>query len=123
MREMQENGIVVKVTAAILVWTMLILLCPYRDGLAVAKSSEPSKTVAAPATNGPSPTKMNTSGKKKMSIGKGSDITLLPDLVVERIWLDDDCFLNFRIKNRGKGHIPDNQFLNGNVQVIHGKVA
>jgi len=115
-------GMEVIVFAAMLVCAFLIQLSPFGNSIALAKSSEPSKTIGAPAATGSAASQPDTSGNQKMSTGKGPVKTLLPDLVVERVWLDENCFLNFRIKNRGKGSIPDNQFLNSNVRVIHGKV-
>ena len=95
-------GMGVIVFAAMLVCAFLIQLSPFGNGIALAKSSEPSKTVGAPATTGSAASQLDTNGNQKMSTGKGPVKILLPDLVVERVWLDEDCFVNFKIKNRGK---------------------
>lgn len=46
---------------------------------------------------------------------------LLPDLVVERIWLDNQGYINFSLKNVGKGRMPDREHLLGVVRVKWGK--
>lgn len=45
----------------------------------------------------------------------------LPDLVIERVWLDAQCQINFQIKNVGKGGIPDSEYRQGMVKVYFGK--
>jgi len=50
---------------------------------------------------------------------QGSQV--LPDLVVERIWLDDACQLNVRIKNIGNGAIPDADFAKAVMRISSGK--
>ena len=30
-----------------------------------------------------------------------------PDLVMDSIWLDNQCNINFKLRNTGKGNIPD----------------
>ena len=44
-----------------------------------------------------------------------------PDLVVEKIWLDDACQINFRIKNAGGGAIPDAEHAMAMVRIVFGK--
>ena len=45
----------------------------------------------------------------------------LPDLIVERIWLDNQGYINFSLKNAGKGRIPDREHLLGVVRVKWGR--
>ncbi|RPI77554.1 MAG: hypothetical protein EHM45_08630 [Desulfobacteraceae bacterium] len=35
---------------------------------------------------------------------------LLPDLVVDRIWSDSQCQINFRLRNAGRGPIPETEY-------------
>jgi hypothetical protein len=44
----------------------------------------------------------------------------LPDLVVDSIWLDSQCNINFRLKNAGKGNIPDGEHRESVVRVQFG---
>jgi hypothetical protein len=44
----------------------------------------------------------------------------LPDLVVDSIWLDNQCYINFRLKNAGKGNIPDGEHKESVVRVQFG---
>jgi hypothetical protein len=45
---------------------------------------------------------------------------LLPDLVVDSIWLDGQCNINFRLKNSGQGGIPDAEHRESVVRVQFG---
>ena len=45
----------------------------------------------------------------------------LPDLVVEKVWLDNEGYINFQVKNKGTGHIPDPEHRRGMVVVSCGK--
>ena len=45
----------------------------------------------------------------------------LPDLVVDSIWLDNQCNINFRLKNAGKGNIPDAEHRESVVRVQIGE--
>jgi hypothetical protein len=42
---------------------------------------------------------------------------VLPDLVVESIWLDNQCNINFKLRNSGKGNIPDGEHRESVVRV------
>ena len=42
---------------------------------------------------------------------------LLPDLVVDSIWLDNQCNINFKLRNSGKGDIPDREHRESVVRV------
>jgi hypothetical protein len=44
----------------------------------------------------------------------------LPDLIVERIWLDIQCRINFQIKNNGAGAIPDDKHRLGKLRLLLG---
>ncbi len=44
----------------------------------------------------------------------------LPDLIVERIWLDNQCRINFQLKNNGSGAIPDDKHRLGKVRLFIG---
>ncbi|OGP87200.1 MAG: hypothetical protein A2156_08090 [Deltaproteobacteria bacterium RBG_16_48_10] len=44
----------------------------------------------------------------------------LPDLIVERIWLDNQCRINFQIKNSGPGNIPDDKHRLGRLRLFIG---
>ena len=46
----------------------------------------------------------------------------LPDLVVEKVWLDEQCQVNFVLKNAGKGSIPSSSHIQGTVKVYSGAV-
>lgn len=46
---------------------------------------------------------------------------LLPDLIVERVWLDAQCQINFQLKNIGKGDIADGDHSASTVRVQFGK--
>lgn len=46
-------------------------------------------------------------------------IKLLPDLIVERVWLDDQGSINFQLKNAGQGEIPDGEHRLGVVRVTY----
>lgn len=50
---------------------------------------------------------------------QGSQV--LPDLIVEKIWLDDACQLNVCIKNVGSGTIPDSEFAKAVIRIASGK--
>jgi hypothetical protein len=45
----------------------------------------------------------------------------LPDLVVEKVWLDEKCQINFQLSNIGPGSIPEPQHLQGMVRVYFGE--
>jgi hypothetical protein len=45
----------------------------------------------------------------------------LPDLIVERVWLDDEGFINFQLKNAGQVEIPNKEHQLGMVRVTYGK--
>jgi hypothetical protein len=45
----------------------------------------------------------------------------LPDLIVERVWLDDEGFINFQLKNAAQVEIPDKEHQRGMVRVTYGK--
>lgn len=47
-------------------------------------------------------------------------IFLLPDLIVERVWLDSHNRIAFILRNIGKGLIPEDVFGRGNVRVSYG---
>ncbi len=47
-------------------------------------------------------------------------IVELPDLIVDSIWLDNQCHVNFRLKNSGKGNIPDGEHRECAVRVQFG---
>ncbi|MCM8784617.1 MAG: hypothetical protein NC818_07660 [Candidatus Omnitrophica bacterium] len=42
--------------------------------------------------------------------------TILPDLLVERIWMDNNCHIYFTLKNRSLGSLDDNAYRNSRVQ-------
>ena len=44
----------------------------------------------------------------------------LPDLVVDNIWLDNQCNINFKLINSGKGNIPDGEYRESVVRVQFG---
>jgi len=44
----------------------------------------------------------------------------LPDLIVERVWLDEKGGINFQLKNTGQGEIPDAEHSMGMVRVSIG---
>lgn len=44
----------------------------------------------------------------------------LPDLIVERLWLDSQCKINFKLKNRGSAKIPDDQYGRALVKLFIG---
>jgi hypothetical protein len=44
-----------------------------------------------------------------------------PDLMVEKVWLDAQCQINFLLKNTGKGSILDSEHSQGMVRVYFGK--
>ena len=44
----------------------------------------------------------------------------LPDLIVERIWLDTQCKINFSLKNKGSVRIPDDQFGRAQLKLFIG---
>lgn len=50
---------------------------------------------------------------------QGSQV--LPDLIVDKIWLDDACQINVRIKNVGSGTIPDAEFAKAVIRIASGK--
>jgi len=51
---------------------------------------------------------------------KPPQVILLPDLIVERVWLDSHNRIVFTLKNIGNGYIPDDVHGRGNVRVIYG---
>jgi len=62
--------------------------------------------------------------QKKMEKGgpaPSSGIILRPDLVVDRIWLDSRCAVNFTIRNAGPGVIGESEHARGMVRVLIGK--
>lgn len=44
----------------------------------------------------------------------------LPDLIVERIWLDTQCKINFSLKNKGSVKIPDDQYGRAQLKLFIG---
>jgi len=44
----------------------------------------------------------------------------LPDLVVDSIWLDTQCNINFKLRNSGKGSIPDGEHRESAVRIQFG---
>ncbi len=44
----------------------------------------------------------------------------LPDLMVESIWLDNQCQIHFKVKNAGKGNIPEGMHRESMVRVQFG---
>jgi len=44
----------------------------------------------------------------------------LPDLIVERIWLDTQCKINFSLRNKGSVRIPDDQFGRAQLKLFIG---
>jgi len=44
----------------------------------------------------------------------------LPDLVVDGIWLDSQCNINFKLRNSGKGNIPDGEHRESVVRIQFG---
>jgi hypothetical protein len=45
---------------------------------------------------------------------------LLPDIIVERIWLDSQCRINFQLKNNSSGPIPNDKHRLGKVRLFIG---
>ncbi|GEM_PF-2936850 len=72
---------------------------------------------AGPATHSKAGVKAPSS--KPPQFRPEKPIRLLPDLVVERIWLNRG-YIAFSVKNAGKGAIPDRQHQNGRVNVTYG---
>lgn len=58
--------------------------------------------------------------KTHVPIPRAKIVKLLPDLEVEKIWLDKGR-VAFTLKNSGKGIIPDKGFKKGHVSVIFGR--
>lgn len=46
----------------------------------------------------------------------------LPDLIVEKIWLDDSCQINVRVKNNGNAAIPDVEYSKAVMRIASGKL-
>ena len=44
-----------------------------------------------------------------------------PDLIVEKVWLDDTCQIHVRIKNVGNGAIPDAEYSKAVLRIASGK--
>jgi len=44
-----------------------------------------------------------------------------PDLTIEKIWLDDVCQINVRLKNIGSGIIPDAEYETAVMRIVFGK--
>jgi hypothetical protein len=53
-------------------------------------------------------------------LDKAKLVVELPDLVVESIWLDGQCNINFKLRNSGKGNIPDGEHRESVVRVQFG---
>jgi hypothetical protein len=54
--------------------------------------------------------------------GKPAQATpALPDLIVERVWLDKEGFINFQLKNAGQAEIPNREHRQGMVRVTYGR--
>lgn len=53
---------------------------------------------------------------------KPLQITILPDLIVERVWIDNHNRVAFILRNIGKGLIPEEVHGRGNVKVTYGEI-
>lgn len=95
-----------KKSKGIAIGIMIIVLVVLPLFSAYAAQKQPSPTAAPPTAT-----------------GKPSQATpALPDLIVERVWLDDkEGFINFQLKNTGQAEIPDREHGRGMVRVTYGK--
>lgn len=84
------------------------------------KSGEPAQATGVKKTTAPVSKKP---GAIERTSGKGKEKLIFPDLIVEKLWLDTNCYLNFRLKNVGKGKIDPVQFRKGKVLVSQGKIS
>ena len=69
------------------------------EGISPVKKSTADTTRTTPAKTTPE--------MKKIETGPVSERRLLPDLVVERIDLTEDCHVSVTVKNQGPGPVPD----------------
>ena len=59
-------------------------------------------------------------GSQKQLVGPAIMQLPLPDLIVERIWLDTQCKINFSLKNKGTVKIPDDQYNRAQLKLFIG---
>jgi len=59
-------------------------------------------------------------GPQKQITGPAIMQLPLPDLIVERIWLDTQCKINFKLKNQGTAKIPDDQYSRAQLKLFIG---
>lgn len=67
---------------------------------------------------------LSAAEQKKIEIGAPAPspgIILRPDLVVDRIWLDERCALHFAVRNAGPGGMPEDEHVRGQIRVAVGK--
>ena len=98
-RDQSGSGRKMRKRATILLVLVMILLV-FSSSFAVELKPPPAKD--APATT-PKPSEKP-----------------LPDLIVERVWLDPQCQINFQLKNIGKGEIADGDHSASVVRVQFG---
>ncbi|MDI6715161.1 MAG: hypothetical protein QMD43_09120 [Thermodesulfovibrio sp.] len=95
-----------KINGAILIFIIiLVIFCFFFRGEAIEKIQEKPLKPVQPSIQ-PSP--------------KPPPVVLLPDLIVEKVWLDSHNRIAFTLKNIGNGYIPDDFHGKGNVRVIYG---
>ncbi len=73
-----------------------------------------------PAHAGPGSVQTKPHTVPTQQIEKPKTLAALPDLVVESIWLDNRCNVNFKLRNSGPGNIPEKEYKDSAVRVQSG---
>ncbi len=73
-----------------------------------------------PVQAGPGPVQTKPHTIPMQQIEKSKLLAALPDLGVDSIWLDNQCNINFKLKNSGPGSVPDGEHKESVVRVQYG---
>ncbi len=85
--------------------TVMAIFCFFFDGQAVELTpGKPQRAIQTPIQTQPTTPKL----------------TLLPDLIVEKVWLNERNQIVFMLKNAGRGNLMDDAYLKGVVRVTFG---
>lgn len=94
-------------------WIMIVCL------FLVCGLSALAWTVPSSAEKSAIPSEDKTSSPEPASVVSPASRPL-PDLTVERLWLDNECRINFQLKNAGPGNIPDAEYSRAQLKLFIG---
>ncbi len=112
---------VIRMVIATLATCMVAVMCTSRDVSHAASAKDSKQQTVAPASTIQKPGSTSSSPTIAPSLSPAAAVALpLPDLIVERIWLDNQCRINFQLKNNGAGSIPEERYRLGMVRLFIG---